>query len=204
MEFESFYCACREGYRIRNDPYSCPFNDIFCRDTAHGLQCWCRSDGNKPINGTHCEDLNECEINNGGCEQYCYNEVGGYRCGCDEGYRCAGDKHACVDINECLVTQHTDGDCGDCYQMTLGPCGDQDCINTDGSYVCLGRAIDHVNQDGHFKAMTGAESVALVSQPTTAAIIGASVSTMVVTVLLGIGVGMSFRWYDQRKKAAPQ
>ena len=41
-------------------------------------------------------DINECEINNGGCEHLCYNEIGGYRCGCDEGYHCGRDKHECM------------------------------------------------------------------------------------------------------------
>lgn len=52
------------------------------------------------------------------------------------------------------------------------------------------------------QALTGAESVALVAQPTTAALVGASVSTIVVTVLLSVGVGMGFRWYDKKQKAS--
>lgn len=104
-------------------------------------------------------------------------------------------------MNECMVGTMVDGTCAECHAHTLGPCGERDCINTDGSYVCLGRAIEPVEQDGHFSAFTGVETVAGVVQPTTATIVGASVSTMVLTVLLGVGVGMGFRWYEKRRKS---
>lgn len=91
-----------------------------------------------------------------------------------------------------------DGTCLECHAHTLGPCGERDCVNTDGSYVCLGRAIDPVEQDGHFSALTGVES-AVVQPAATGTIVGAAVSTMVVTVLLGVGVGMGYRWYEKRK-----
>ncbi|CAH1226389.1 MUC4 [Branchiostoma lanceolatum] len=32
------------------------------------------------------EDLNECESDNGGCDQHCINTVGSYHCSCDDGY----------------------------------------------------------------------------------------------------------------------
>lgn len=31
-------------------------------------------------------DINECEVNNGGCDQNCTNSFGSYQCGCFEGY----------------------------------------------------------------------------------------------------------------------
>ena len=31
-------------------------------------------------------DLNECGIQNGGCEQMCNNKVGGYLCTCRKGF----------------------------------------------------------------------------------------------------------------------
>lgn len=33
-----------------------------------------------------CLDFNECVINNGGCEQLCYNQVASFECGCFDGY----------------------------------------------------------------------------------------------------------------------
>ena len=34
----------------------------------------------------NCDDINECTINNGGCEQICMNINGGHYCMCQEGY----------------------------------------------------------------------------------------------------------------------
>ena len=47
-------------------------------------------------------DINECLINNGGCERKCTNIEGinsttglGYQCGCDKGYQLAPNNHDC-------------------------------------------------------------------------------------------------------------
>lgn len=39
--------------------------------------------------------MNECEDNNGDCEQQCINEVGGYRCICKPGFKLRGDNKTC-------------------------------------------------------------------------------------------------------------
>lgn len=33
-----------------------------------------------------CSDINECERNNGNCEQICINSQGSYRCACETGF----------------------------------------------------------------------------------------------------------------------
>ena len=47
-------------------------------------------------------DINECFIDNGGCEFSCINLEGinnttglGYQCGCDKGYQLAPNNHDC-------------------------------------------------------------------------------------------------------------
>ena len=47
-------------------------------------------------------DINECLVDNGGCEFSCTNLEGinnttglGYQCGCDYGYRLAPNNHKC-------------------------------------------------------------------------------------------------------------
>ena len=47
-------------------------------------------------------DINECLVDNGGCESICTNLEGinnttglGYQCGCDYGYQLAPNKHDC-------------------------------------------------------------------------------------------------------------
>eukprot|EP00116_Pleurobrachia_bachei_P005153 sb/3465415/ len=49
-------------------------------------------------------DVDECEINNGGCgEKECRNTVGSYYCGCNPGYRLDTTSQRCVDKDECEV-----------------------------------------------------------------------------------------------------
>ena len=53
-------------------------------------------------------DINECLINNGGCESICTNLEGinnttglGYQCGCDFGYQLAPNNHDCNGMYVC-------------------------------------------------------------------------------------------------------
>ena len=44
-------------------------------------------------------DINQCETNNGGCEQTCTNLVPGYHCGCYTGYSLAPDELTCISMS---------------------------------------------------------------------------------------------------------
>ena len=41
-------------------------------------------------------DINECDTNNGGCEDNCENNKGGYVCSCDDGFELNDDMHNCT------------------------------------------------------------------------------------------------------------
>lgn len=40
-------------------------------------------------------DEDECDTNNGGCDQNCNNTIGSYFCTCEEGYILKADSHNC-------------------------------------------------------------------------------------------------------------
>ncbi|XP_054747410.1 dorsal-ventral patterning protein tolloid [Anastrepha obliqua] len=42
-------------------------------------------------------DLDECSINNGGCQQHCTNTYGSYMCSCRNGYTLHNDEHNCTE-----------------------------------------------------------------------------------------------------------
>nr|XP_026493166.1 collagen and calcium-binding EGF domain-containing protein 1 isoform X1 [Vanessa tameamea] len=44
----------------------------------------------------YCIDVDECKSNNGGCEQRCVNDPGGYHCECNLPYSVASDGRRCV------------------------------------------------------------------------------------------------------------
>ncbi|CAH1271562.1 FBN3 [Branchiostoma lanceolatum] len=91
------------------------------------VEYWCSSDGNwtiphdlNNIEDDVCEDIDECNYNNGGCAHNCVNSIGSYHCTCRAGYQLSGT-HDCNDVNECA---RQNGDC------------DHYCVNTEGSYHC--------------------------------------------------------------------
>jgi len=49
-------------------------------------------------------DEDECQNNNGGCQEKCVNTVGSYVCSCREGFVLQKDKHSCKEVVDCGAT----------------------------------------------------------------------------------------------------
>ena len=98
--------------------------------------CYC-SPGFEMVGG-HCEDVDECLEDNGGCDEECVNRPGSYLCSCPGGYELGEDSHSCVDTNECVSNNGH------------GPCQDY-CVNTEGSYYCSCDSLQgsQLASDGH-------------------------------------------------------
>ena len=43
-----------------------------------------------------CVDINECNTNNGGCNQVCTNTIGSFECSCNTGYELSANPLICV------------------------------------------------------------------------------------------------------------
>ncbi|XP_053687239.1 uncharacterized protein LOC128736776 [Sabethes cyaneus] len=86
-----------------------------------------------------CRDINECEQDNGGCEQICTNKPGSFECTCQPGLQIdVLDGKSCIDINECLL------------RNGHGPCQDT-CINEWRGYNCSCEGLPgtRLSPDGH-------------------------------------------------------
>ena len=46
-------------------------------------------------------DVNECKKNNGGCNHFCHNFLGGFYCSCKIGYRLGNDMKTCIGKKFC-------------------------------------------------------------------------------------------------------
>jgi hypothetical protein len=107
-----------------------PELDLFCRYSKFGgYQCFCPWGmcDTRPINGSNCVDVDECQTNNGGCSHLCSNSIGSFACNCLTGYELSVDKRTCQDVNEC--------------NQAVSPCqSTSSCINTIGGYFCLSPA----------------------------------------------------------------
>ncbi|VDI61539.1 Hypothetical predicted protein [Mytilus galloprovincialis] len=69
----------------------------------------------------NCEDIDECSLQNGGCDQNCANTHGSFECSCDRGYLLQNDNKTCIDKNECIFSN------GGCSQI---------CVNDYESHHC--------------------------------------------------------------------
>ncbi|KAL3878455.1 hypothetical protein ACJMK2_030804 [Sinanodonta woodiana] len=130
----SYFCKCPIGYLSDDtgcldlDECATPeSNDCIgdCINTPGSYTCNCSLPGFAPsTDKIQCEDIDECNENNGGCEDICFNEYGSYRCLCDTaGYQIGADKHICTDIDECAK-----------YASKI--CQNGRCLNTNSSYIC--------------------------------------------------------------------
>ena len=82
----------------------------------------------------HYIDIDECLIDNGGCEFSCTNLEGinnttglGYQCGCDNGYQLAPNNHNCTGMY-CVVIHKRR------YVCTVPACT---CIHVYMFFVCI-------------------------------------------------------------------
>ena len=133
----SYRCKCGVGYEMNNlgncvdinecnQNGRCDANYGRCINTPGSFSCKCTKAGFEVVRVNEdkfvCEDVNECEDNNGGCDQICMNLDGGFVCNCEDGYILSEkDDKSCIDVNECEVQN--------------GGCKDG-CVNFEGGFKC--------------------------------------------------------------------
>lgn len=106
-------CEQRSKYCIFGKCYFNCHIDFLC---TRWVECKCQSGYKLLANGKNCADINECETNNGNCDQICKNSKGSYQCKCRSGFLLDSDKHKCNDINEC---NNNNGGCNQLCRNSL-------------------------------------------------------------------------------------
>ncbi|CDQ85449.1 unnamed protein product [Oncorhynchus mykiss] len=152
-----------------------------CVNSPGGFECVCNK-GYTLYGLAHCGDINECSVNNGGCEQGCENTMGGFECHCHPGYKLHWNKKDCIEAegfpatkppskptlncsrqeggDRCYLTcqsqVHITSGTEDSYTVTCGmplPCLAGAQRNGSGSY-CLGNVL-RIKTTATFKSGTG-------------------------------------------------
>jgi len=157
--------------------------DIFCRNTCDGTMCWCISN-TLPINGTTCRDVNECNTNNGDCEDGCVNTDGSFYCYCRSGLRLGLNNMECEDVNECDDTSICNAHGGEC-------------VNTFGGYYC----VSTVNEAVHASALAGQEAATVSASTNVATTTGIIIAVTLSAVNLVILAFVTFRWARRRQQS---
>ncbi|MBZ3891922.1 Cubilin [Sciurus carolinensis] len=125
----NFTCICEVGWTTGTDGVSCtldkdecsfqplPCSELAqCFNTPGSFYCGACPTGWQG-NGYDCQDINECEINHGGCSLVppvgCMNTPGSFNCeDCPPGYE--GDGRVCTPIDICLINNggcHPEASC---------------------------------------------------------------------------------------------
>ena len=109
---DDYECGCVQGYTLNSigdcqDINECSIAnncEYSCINLVGSYHCTCQ-DGYKLANdGYNCEDVDECQFQNGGCETGCGNTVGSYQCYCEFGHKIY-NLTECTDTNEFLQTR---------------------------------------------------------------------------------------------------
>jgi len=157
-----------------------------------GTICLCEYDDCNiaPLNGTTCNNINECnDDENGGCQYQCVDTTGSYYCSCPTGFTLAYDLHGCEDVDEC----------------DFNPCSGTTCVNTYGSYYCLSNSV--VFNGAFAAALVGADpslvgSASVSAGVTQQTVVLASALAVVGTLLVVMIVALGLRHMRTSKKAA--
>ena len=78
----SYVCSCDDGYTLNDDGLTC--DGIIMHISSFLDRSFL--------------DIDECSMNNGGCDQMCTNTNGSYVCSCDDGYTLNDDGLTCDGI----------------------------------------------------------------------------------------------------------
>jgi hypothetical protein len=172
----------------------CEDDGVTCRMTFAGLYCFCQYSACdiRPINGTECQDIDECSFDP--CEQTCNNNAGSYTCGCRQGFQLNINGFTCDDINECNRTNNNPNACA----------ANEICVNTWGNYYCI-------SGTGNSNAGLGQQAAPLFAEAGAAAgsgvsggtLIGSLVLTATVAIVAAIAiVFIAFKVQSLRSKRA--
>ena len=86
-------------------------------------------------------DINECQSNNGNCDQMCVNTIGSYMCNCSEGYLLSEDLTTCDGNSDTIMLQIFSSfnfieDIDECTEISGACHPNASCTNTVGNYLC--------------------------------------------------------------------
>ena len=127
MGFCNFVCEETNACKLDGvDRHGCPANAFCTATSSNNYICTCYA-GYTGDGEEECVEINNCASNpctySGVIASTCYNNLGGYSCGCPDGYR-YNESAGCLDTDECADNY----ECAD-YENSH-------CVNTEGAYLC--------------------------------------------------------------------
>ena len=128
---DSYSCGCPRGYALYNSGQCKDVNECdettdcqyTCQNTEGSFHCTCAEGYELSSDGYSCEDIDECQVSNGGCEFGCRNTVGSYQCLCYYGHKLTNKTHCDNEIQYIVIqgieTEDYQFDCYGDYNLTI-------------------------------------------------------------------------------------
>ena len=112
----SYFCGCPRGYALHNSGQCEDVDECnettdcqhTCQNTEGSFYCMCDEGYELSSDGYSCDDIDECQVSNGGCEFGCRNTIGSYQCYCYYGLKLTNKTH-CKDEIQCDIQQNNAG-----------------------------------------------------------------------------------------------
>ena len=121
---DSYFCGCPRGYALHSSGQCKDVDECdettdcqhTCQNTEGSFHCTCDEGYELSSDGYSCDDIDECQVLNGGCEFGCRNTVGSYQCLCYYGHKLTNKTHCDNEIQYIVIQGIEDGDYQfDCY-----------------------------------------------------------------------------------------
>ena len=98
---DSYFCGCPRGYALHSSGQCKDVDECdettncqhTCQNTEGSFHCTCNEGYELSSDGNSCDDIDECQVSNGGCEFGCRNSVGSYQCECHYGLELINKTH---------------------------------------------------------------------------------------------------------------
>lgn len=98
----NYRCTCLDGFHLAHDGHNCLgkqkcINQVIAQEKSFQiLQAPWRIMSWSLLWHSLSLDVDECVVNNGGCQHICVNTMGSYECRCKEGFFLSDNQHTCI------------------------------------------------------------------------------------------------------------
>ncbi|XP_047115483.1 fibrillin-3-like [Schistocerca piceifrons] len=149
-------CSCADGSKAGEDEDDATGVVRHCMPLDPGAGMECPQGYDLDTDAMVCVDIDECQVNNGGCDHECENTNGGSRCKCRPGFFLMEDQKRCDDRDECAIGENG---------RPQAPCAYR-CTNLPNGFMCTCPEGFEVSQPDIMNCINRKENITITQEGT--------------------------------------